>query len=128
MSDKLLDSIRRMAKEGKLDAEVTPELTFTAIMDTNMLVRKQTEKLEQVEKKVDTIKNNDLPHIIRKVDQIKNTFNENPSLVWLLRYRTSKTVKVLFAIAFALVAIGLLVNSIPALQKIIFAILGIPEV
>ena len=117
-----------MAQEGKLDAEVTPELTFAAIMDNNIRGREHAEKLEELDKKIEDIKNNDLRHIEAKVDKINDTFYENPSLVWLLRYRTSKTVRVLSTIALALVALGLLANSIPALQKIIFAILGIPGV
>jgi len=117
-----------MAKEGKLDTEVTPELTFAAIMDTNIKTRENAEKLTELDKKVEDIKANDLRHIEAKVDKINDTFYENPSLVWLLRYRTSKTVRILSTIALALVALGLLANSIPALQKIIFAILGIPGV
>ncbi len=128
MSDKLLDSIRRMAREGKLDAEVTPELTFAAIMDTNIHVRESSEKIDDLDKKVEDIKTNDLRHMEGKIDKLSTTFKENPSLLWLLRYRTSKTVKILTTIALALIAIGLLVNSIPVLQKIVFAILGIPEV
>ncbi len=126
MSDKLLESIRRMAREGKLDAEVTPELTFAAIMDNNIRAREHAEKLEELDKKVELIKANDLRHIDSKLDELNDLFYENPSLTWLLRYRTSRTVKVLSTIALALIVIGLLANSIPALQKIVFAILGIP--
>ncbi len=128
MSDKLLESIRRMAKEGKFDAEVTPELTFAAIMDTNIQTRENAEKLEGLDKKVDDIKTNDLPHIELRIAEVARIQNENPSLIWLLRFRTSKTVKILLTAAVCLIAAGVIVNSIPALQKIIFAVLGIPGV
>lgn len=128
MSDKLLESIRRMAKEGKLDAEVTPELTFAAIMDTNIQTRDNSEKLEGLDKKIDDIKTNDLPHIQSRITEIARTQNENPSLLWLLRFRTSKTVKVLLMIALALIVIGFLVNSFPVLQKILFSVFGVPGV
>lgn len=93
-----------MAEEGKLPEEVTPELTFAAIMDTNAQVREVGEVVQE-------IKTNDLPHIEAKVDTITQRVEENPSLVWLLRYKTSKTVRVLLAIALAIVAASIWASS-----------------
>jgi hypothetical protein len=114
MGDELLKSIRQMAKEGKLPDEITPELTFAAIMDTN---NKVYETAETVEK----IKSNDLPHIEAKVDALASIQEENPSLVWLFRYKTTRTIR----IALLLLAVLALLFTHAPLRNLVLAFLGI---
>jgi hypothetical protein len=128
MSDQLLESIRRMAREGKLPDEVTPELTFAAIMDTNIRSKRTNERLDEIDKTVKRITLNDLPHISHKIDDIKKTFDENPSLIWLMRYRTPKTLKTLIAGFLLLLAVAIVILTVPSIRFFVFSLLGLPEV
>jgi len=88
----------------------------------------------RVEKAVLEISNNHIPHLNVKIDNfIKDEFaplrkrvEENPSLMWMLRYQTSKTMKLLLTIVVLLIIFTFIFWTVVPLRVMILALLGLP--
>jgi len=124
--DELLQTFRRIVEEtDDMPTKATLEMTFAAIVDTRRGVGKLNGKIDEVKEEVHRIRENDLPHLASTINDVDRRFTENPSLLWLFRYRTSKTVKWFIGILSAVIIIIYIVSAVPAVQRIIATILGL---
>lgn len=124
--DELLQTVRRIVEEtDDMPTKATLEMTFAAIVDTRRGVSNLNVKLGEVKEEVQRIRENDLPHLADTINDVDKRFTENPSLLWLFRYKTSKTVKWFLGILSATIIIIYIVSAVPAVQRIIATILGL---
>jgi len=124
--DELLTTFRRIVEEtDDMPTKATLEMTFAAIVDTRRGVMKLNGKVDEVKNEVRCIRENDLPHMNNSIEEIDKRFKENPSLIWLFRYKTNKTVRFCIAILTAIIIIIYIISAVPAIQRIIAAILGL---
>jgi hypothetical protein len=110
MSDELFTTVRQLAKDGKIPDEITPEITFALIADTHVMV-------SDINGTVKGVKGD--------VDKLKREWEENPSLIYLLRNKTSKTVKTLFTIFLAIVFVAAVLAASEPLREWVAGILGL---
>lgn len=124
--NEMLETFRHIV-EGNADlpVEVTHKMTFAAIVDTRRGVMKLNGKIDEVKEEVHRIRENDLPHMNANINEIDKRFKENPSILWLFRYKTTKTVKCCIAILSMIIIIIYIVSAVPAVQRIIATLLGL---
>jgi len=125
-SDELLDTFRRIVEEtDDMPTKATIEMVFAAVVDTRRGVSKMSDKMDTVCNDVRNIRENDLPHMTSQIEEVDKRFKENPSLLWLFRHRTSKTVKFCVGVGTTLIIIIYIISAVPAIQRIIAALIGL---
>jgi len=124
--DELLQTFRSiLEKKIDLPQDATNELILAAIVDTRMGVSDVMDKMNTVCDEVKIIRENDIPHILSDIEAIDTRFKKNPSLLWLLRYQTSKTVKYLIGVITFIIIALYLIATVPAARELIAKLLGI---
>ena len=125
-NNELLETFRRIVEgHTEMPQEATNEMMFAAIVDTRRGVSKMDAKMDTVCEDVRTIRENDLPHLTSQIEEVDKRFKENPSLLWLFRHRTSKTIKFFIGVVTTLIIIIYVISAVPAVQRIIAAIIGL---
>jgi len=124
--DELLNTFRRIVEEDdSLPIKVTLEMVFAALVDTRRGVSKSNNKIDLLCGELRIIRENELPHLADNIKEIDKRFKENPSILWLLRNKTSKTVKFFIGIMTTIIIIIYIISAVPAIQRIIATLLGL---
>lgn len=98
--DELLETFRKLlSKPEAISEEATNEMIFAGIFDTRNAVGRIDDKVDCIDSKLTELKENEIAHLILDVKDIKKELKENPSLLYLLRYKTTKTVRILLIVS-----------------------------
>ncbi len=127
--DELFDTIRRLHKDPEAISEhATSEMILAGIVDVREVVAGIDGKVDDLAEEMKTLKENEIAHLSADVNELKKNWDDNPSLLYLLRYKTTSTIKVLLVIAVVVVFALMTVWFNPAFQQSLLEFLNIPYV
>jgi hypothetical protein len=102
--DELLETFRKLRSQpGAISDVAADEMILAGIIDTRNAVGRVANQVDCVDKKLTTLKENEIAHLSLDIKEIKKEWKENPSLLYLLRYKTTKTVRILLIISVVVV-------------------------
>jgi hypothetical protein len=102
--DELLETFRKLRSQpGAISEEAADEMILAGIIDVRNAVGKVSDKVDCIDGKITELKENEIAHLTLDVSEIKREWKENPSLIYLLRYKTTKTVRALLIISVVVV-------------------------
>ena len=102
--DELLETFRKLRSQpGAISDVAADEMILAGIVDTRNAVARVADQVGCVDKKLTVLKENEIAHLALDIKEIKKEWKENPSLLYLLRYKTTKTVRILLIISVVVV-------------------------
>ena len=102
--DELLETFRKLRSQpGAISDVAADEMILAGIVDTRNAVARVADQVGCVDKKLTILKENEIAHLALDIKEIKKEWKENPSLLYLLRYKTTKTVRILLIISVVVV-------------------------
>ncbi len=102
--DELLETFRKLRSQpGAISDVAADEMILAGIIDTRNAVAKVADKVDCIDGKLTELKDNEIAHLATDIKEIKKEWKENPSLLYLLRYKTTKTVRILLIISVVVV-------------------------
>lgn len=147
-SEEILEAFMNVVtdEEAKVPQKVTNRALFVIVANTRRAIDQLDAKVDesissvnghcfQLEGQIIDIKDNHLPHIqncfetfrLQDFDPLKKRIEYHPSLVWLLKNQTSKTIKSLCIILVVLMVLSSIIWTIVPLRSLILHWLGLPD-
>lgn len=127
--DELLETFRKLRSQpGAISDHAADEMILAGIVDVRNAVAEVSGKVGKVSREVKKLKENDIAHLSADVKDLKKNWEENPSLLYLLRYKTTATIRLLLVVS-AIVVFGLLTIWFnPDFQTALLELLNISHV
>lgn len=127
--DELLETFRKLSSQpGAISDHATDAMILAGIVDVRDAVAGVSDDVGVLAGEMKELKDNEIAHLSADVTELKKNWADNPSLLYLLRYKTTATVKVLLVIAVIIVFSLLTVWFNPQFQIALLEFLNIPYV
>jgi len=106
--DELLKTFRRLRSQpGAISENAADEMILAGIVDVRNAVADVNVKVSNLAVDMTTLRENEIAHLAADVKTLKKNWHDNPSLLYLLRYKTTTTIRAMLLIS-AIVIFGLL--------------------
>ncbi len=128
--DELFDTFRKLhaTDPEAISEHATSEMILAGIVDVRDAVAGVNDKVDGLTQEMTALKNNEIAHLSTDVRELKKNWADNPSILFLLRYKTTKTIRALLVISVVLVFTLLTIWFNPTFQGALLDFLNIPNV
>ncbi len=128
--DELFDTFRKLhaTDPEAISEHATSEMILAGIVDVRDAVAGVNSKVDDLTQEMTALKNNEISHLSTDVRELKKNWADNPSILFLLRYKTTKTIRALLVIALIAGFTLLTIWFNPAFQSALLDFLSIPHI
>lgn len=128
--DELFDTFRKLHSTNPeaISEHATSEMILAGIVDAREAIAGIDGKVDDLAEEMQTLRTNEIAHLSTDVQELKKNWTDNPSILYLLRYKTTKTIRALLVISVVLVFTLLTIWFSPAFQGALLDFLNIPNV
>ena len=127
--DELLETFRKLSSQpGAISDHATDAMILAGIVDVRDAIKGVSDDVGELAGEMHTLKTNEIAHLTADVKELKKNWDDNPSIIYLLRYKTTSTIKVLLVIAVVVVFTLMSIWFNPSLGAALLEFLNIPHV
>lgn len=128
--DELFDTFRKLhaTNPEAISEHATSEMILAGIVDVRDAVEGVSEDVGDLAGEMKSLKDNEIAHLSADVNTLKKNWKDNPSLLYLLRYQTTATVRALLVISVVVVFVLLTIWFNSDFQYALLEFLNIPHV
>ena len=127
--DELLETFRKLSSQpGAISDHATDAMILAGIVDVRDAIKGVSDDVGELAGEMHTLKTNEIAHLTADVKELKKNWDDNPSIIYLLRYKTTATVRALLVISVIVVFVLLSVWFNSDFQHAILDFLNMPHV